>query len=119
MIVFCLVGCSQLGATNTKPTNVAVTSYETIGVILTQAYTAEKAMCKSKMITPAQDKEFQLGVYAKAVAGYKAVGTAAVAVLTATDSASKKTAQEKFNELNAQLPGLIADVTKFIQEVQK
>lgn len=118
VMLLALVACTSMGATNTSVTNVGVTSYEATGVLLAQAFSIEKALLKAGKITAAQDKNFQLGVYAKAVNGYKAVGAAAVAVLTATDTKSKTTAQDKFNTLNAQLPVLITAVTNFIQGVK-
>jgi hypothetical protein len=120
LLMLCFIaGCAGLGATNTTTTNVGVTAYETAGLALSQAYSTEKALLKAGTISAAQDSAFQLGAYTKAVTCYKAIGSAAVAVLTATDSTSKATAQNKFNALNAQLPGLIADVTNFITEVSK
>jgi len=119
LLVFIVVGCKNMGATNTTPTNVAVTSYEAAGNTLTQAYNLEKYLLRAGKITPEQDKEFQLGVYAKAVTCYKAVGTAAVAVLLAKDAVSKKTATDKFNTLSAQLPVLIDGVLKFLDSIKK
>lgn len=118
LLAFGVVACANMGTTNTSVTNVGVTSYEATGVLLTQAFTTEKALLRAGKITAAQDVTFQRGVYGKATKVYKAVGTAAVMVLTVTDSDSKKTAQEKFNVLNAQLPVLVADVMKFIEGVK-
>ena len=120
-MLLALVACAAItpGATNTTATNVGVTSYEAAGASLTQAFNLEKALLKAGAITADQDKDFQLGPYAKAVNCYKAIGSEAVSVLTATDALSQGTAQDKFNALNAQLPGLIANVTNFIQEVSK
>jgi hypothetical protein len=116
ILLMCFIaGCASLGATNTTSTNVGVAAYETAGVTLAQAYNTEKALLKAGTISAAQDSAFQLGVYTKAVTCYKAIGDAAVAVLTTTDS----TSQDKFNSLNAQLPALITDVTNFITEVSK
>jgi len=117
--MFMVAGCASMGATNTTSTNIGVTAYETAGATLTSAYNTEKAMLKAGIITLAQDSSFQTGVYAKAVTCYRGIGTAAIMVLTATDSNSKVTAQAKFDALNAQLPTLIADVTKFLTEVKR
>jgi hypothetical protein len=119
MLTFFAVGCAGMGATNTTATNVMVTSYEATGATLTQAFNVEKMLLTSGVITPEQDAQFQLGVYTDAFNCYRAIGSAAVAVLTATDSAGKTTAMEKFNALKAQLPDLITKVLTFIQEVQK
>ena len=116
--VFLLIGCASMGATNTTATNTGVTAYETAGAALAQAYNSEKALLKAGKITAAQDSAFQLGPYTQAVDCYRAIGTAAIAVLTATDAGAKATAQGKFNALNAQLPGLILEVTKFVSEVK-
>ena len=113
-----VVSCANMGASNTTATNVGVTAYEVMGATLTQAYNIEKSMLKAKVITAAQDKAFQTGVYAKAVNCYKAAGDAAIMVITATDSTTKTSAQARFEQLNSQLPALIADVMKFL-EVKK
>lgn len=118
LLLLTAFGCANMGATNTSATNVGVTSYEATGVLLTQAFNTEKALLKAGRITLDQDRTFQMGVYANAVNGYKAVGSAAVAVLTATDPTEKLTAQEKFNALSNQLPTLIEGVMKFIEGVK-
>jgi hypothetical protein len=118
-MVLALMSCANMGATNTTLTNVGVTSYEVAGASLTQAYNTEKMLFKAGTITVAQDSQFQLGVYADAVKCYKATGDAAAIALSVTDAASKATAIEKFNSLNAQLPALVANVVAFIQSVQK
>jgi hypothetical protein len=117
MVVLMLMACA--GATNTTPTNIGVTSYEAAGVTLTQAYNSEKMLLRAGTITAEQDKTFQLGVYKTAVDSYKALGIAAKAVLAAKDAVSKASAQDKFAALDAQLPLLIADVLKFLDEVKK
>jgi hypothetical protein len=114
LVLIFFVGC----AGNTTPTNIGVTAYETSGAMLTQSYNSEKLLLATGAITAAQDSQFQLGVYKDAVDCYKALGSAAVAVLTATDSSGKTTATDKFNLLNAQLPGLISKVIVFIQDLQ-
>jgi hypothetical protein len=119
-ILFCFIaGCASMGATNTTATNVGVASYESTGVILAQAFNTEKALLKAGTITADQDRDFQLGVYTKAVTCYKAIGAAAVTVLTVTDASGKSTAQSKFDSLNAELPALVAAVTTFISGVTK
>ena len=118
LLLLALVACAGFGATNTSVTNIGVTSYETAGVTLTQAFNLEKALLKAGKITAAQDSEFQLGVYTDAVNCYKAIGSAAVAVITATDTTSKATATDKFNALSAQLPTMLANVLTFIQGVK-
>jgi hypothetical protein len=119
VLLMLVVSCANMGATNTTSTNIAVTSYEAAGITLTQAYNLEKALFKAGTITAEQDAEFQLGPYTKAVTCYRAIGSAAVTILTATDQNSKATAQDKFTTLNAQLPTLLTNVLTFIQEVQK
>lgn len=119
ILLLFVVSCASMGATNTTATNVGVTAYEMAGLSLTQAYTIEKSLFRAGKITAKQDSDFQLGPYTKAVSCYKAMGTVAVSVITATDSTAKASFQTKFNELNAQLPGLIADVMAFIETVNK
>jgi hypothetical protein len=120
LLMLCFIaGCAGLGATNTTATNVGVASYESAGVTLAQAYNTEKMLFKAGTITAVQDSQFQLGVYTDAFNCYKAIGSSAVAVITATDATSKATATAKFNSLNAQLPALITNVLTFIQGVSK
>jgi hypothetical protein len=115
MVVLLLAGCASMGATNTTSTNVGVTAYETAGATLTTAYNTEKALLKSGKITAEQDASFQMGPYKAAVDCYKAIGSAAVMVLVATDTSAKATAQAKLDALNKQLPGLLLQVTSFIE----
>jgi hypothetical protein len=121
MVAFLTIaGCpATTGTTNTTATNVGVTAYEGAGVALSTAYNTEKALLAAGKVTPAQDAAFQLGPYTKAVDCYKAIGTAAVMVLTATDASTKANYQAKFDALNAQLPGLLVEVTKFISDISK
>ena len=117
LLFLMLLACA--GATNTTPINVAVTSYETAGIALAQAYSAEKALFKAGTITAQQDSDFQLGVYTKAVNCYKDIGVTAKALLSAKDDASKATLQAKFDLLSKDLPVLVADVLKFLDDVKK
>ena len=119
VILLLISSCAWMGATNTTATNIAVTTYESAGATLKQAYNTEKMLLKAGTITAAQDEDFQLGVYTKAYTCYKALGSALSVVITTTDSTAKATAQEKIAALNAQLPGLVADVLAFIKEVKK
>ena len=112
MVILFLAGCAAW--TNQTTTNVGVTAYETAGSVLTSAYNTEKAMLKAGTITAAQDASFQMGPYKAAVDCYRAIGSAAVMVIIATDPSAKATAQAKFDALNTQLPGLITQVLAFI-----
>ena len=118
MLLVACNSCTQFGACNTTPTNIGVTSYEAAGAVLTQAYNTEKMLLATGKITAQQDADFQLGVYAKAVTCYKAMGNLAVVVIVTKDIVEQKNAQDKFNALNTQLPTLIANVLKFIEEVK-
>lgn len=117
LMILALMACA--GATNTTPTNVAVTAYETAGVTLIQAYSTEKALLRAGAITAAQDSEFQLGVYTKAVDCYYQIGIAAKVILGTADVIAKAKAQADYDALMKELPGFVANVVAFLDTLKK
>jgi hypothetical protein len=119
-LLCCSCAAITPGATNTTVPNVGVTSYEALGLTLTQAYNTEKALFKAGKITAEQDKEFQLGVYTTAYNCYQKIGLSLNIIFDVKESATnKETAQLDFKTLSSQLPTLIGQVTAYITAVSK
>jgi len=110
-------GCTAItpGATNTTAPNIGVTSYESVGIILTQTFNAEKALLKAGKITASQDSAFQLGAYTKAYNCYQSIGKALNIIFDVKATvADKAGAQAIFQALSAELPGLLTEVQALI-----